>query len=93
MSEGTGRRDLPIAAIEVNGCSDESCTPVTSSPGVEPTPGDVVAAGATVVTATITYNANEAIVAIPAGTIADSTALIGFGLDSVITVASVAAVA
>jgi divalent metal cation (Fe/Co/Zn/Cd) transporter len=45
------------------------------------------------VAATITYNVIEAIVAITAGTIADSVALIGFGLDSVIEVASAAAVA
>ncbi|WNI31662.1 cation transporter [Streptomyces sp. ITFR-6] len=45
------------------------------------------------VAATITYNAIEAIVAITAGTIASSTALIGFGLDSVIEVSSATAVA
>ncbi|MGW7074188.1 cation transporter [Streptomyces sp. NPDC054866] len=45
------------------------------------------------VTATITYNAIEAVVAITAGTIASSTALVGFGLDSVIEVSSAAAVA
>lgn len=45
------------------------------------------------VAATITYNIIEAIVAIAAGTVANSTALIGFGLDSVIEVASAAAVA
>ncbi|MGQ0837805.1 cation transporter [Actinokineospora sp.] len=45
------------------------------------------------VAATITYNTVEAIVAITAGTIASSTALIGFGLDSVIEVASATAVA
>ncbi|AZS76178.1 cation transporter [Streptomyces lydicus] len=45
------------------------------------------------VAATITYNVLEAIVAITAGTIASSTALIGFGLDSVIEVTSAAAVA
>lgn len=45
------------------------------------------------VAATITYNVIEAIVAISAGTIANSTALIGFGLDSVIEVGSAAAVA
>lgn len=42
---------------------------------------------------TIVYNVVEAIVAITAGTIASSTALIGFGLDSVIEVSSAAAVA
>lgn len=45
------------------------------------------------VAATITYNVIEAIVAITAGTVASSTALVGFGLDSVIEVSSAAAVA
>lgn len=45
------------------------------------------------VAATITYNVIEAVIALVAGTIASSTALIGFGLDSIIEVASAAAVA
>ncbi|MFI7509958.1 cation transporter [Micromonospora aurantiaca] len=45
------------------------------------------------VAATITYNLIEAVVAISAGTIASSTALVGFGLDSIIEVSSAAAVA
>lgn len=45
------------------------------------------------VAATITYNVIEAIVALTAGTLASSTALIGFGLDSVIEVSSATAVA
>ena len=45
------------------------------------------------VAATITYNVIEAVVAIIAGTLASSIALIGFGLDSVIEVSSAAAVA
>ncbi|MDQ0604580.1 divalent metal cation (Fe/Co/Zn/Cd) transporter [Streptomyces canus] len=45
------------------------------------------------VTATIIYNVIEAVAALTAGTIASSTALIGFGLDSVIEVSSAAAVA
>ncbi|MEW2391045.1 cation transporter [Streptomyces venezuelae] len=45
------------------------------------------------VAATITYNVIEAVVAITAGTVASSTALVGFGLDSVIEVSSTAAVA
>ena len=45
------------------------------------------------VAATITYNVIEAGVALTAGTLASSTALIGFGLDSVIEVSSAAAVA
>ena len=45
------------------------------------------------VAASITYNVIEAVVAITAGTLASSAALVGFGLDSVIEVASAAAVA
>src|SRR3954449_11750231 len=45
------------------------------------------------VAATIAYNSVEAAVAIVAGTVASSTALVGFGLDSVIEVSSGAAVA
>lgn len=46
-----------------------------------------------IVAATIAYNLIEAIVAITAGTVASSAALIGFGLDSTIEVLSAAAVA
>lgn len=46
-----------------------------------------------IVGATIAYNVIEAIVAITAGSIASSAALVGFGLDSVIEVLSAAAVA
>ncbi|MFE9384848.1 cation transporter [Streptomyces sp. NPDC007025] len=45
------------------------------------------------VAATLTYNAVEAAAALTAGSMASSTALIGFGLDSVIEVSSAAAVA
>jgi divalent metal cation (Fe/Co/Zn/Cd) transporter len=45
------------------------------------------------VAGTITYNIVEAVVAITAGTVASSSALIGFGLDSVVEVLSAAAVA
>jgi divalent metal cation (Fe/Co/Zn/Cd) transporter len=45
------------------------------------------------VAATISYNVIEAIVALAAGARASSSALIGFGLDSVIEVSSAAAVA
>lgn len=45
------------------------------------------------VATTISYNVIEATVAISAGAVASSTALIGFGLDSVIEVASASAVA
>jgi len=46
-----------------------------------------------IVAITITYNVIEAIVAIAAGTVASSTALIGFGLDSIVEVLSAAAIA
>ena len=45
-----------------------------------------------IVGATIGYNVVEAVVAITAGSIASSTALIGFGLDSVIEVLSAAGI-
>lgn len=43
--------------------------------------------------ATIAYNVVEAIIALTAGTIASSTALVAFGLDSIVEVLSAAAVA
>src|SRR5688572_27490606 len=46
-----------------------------------------------IVAATISYNVIEAVVAITAGSLASSAALIGFGLDSTIEVLSAAAVA
>ncbi len=46
-----------------------------------------------IVGVTISYNVIEAVVAIWAGALASSAALIGFGLDSVIEVASAAAIA
>jgi divalent metal cation (Fe/Co/Zn/Cd) transporter len=45
------------------------------------------------VAATISYNVIEAVVALAAGAAASSSALIGFGLDSVVEVSSAAAVA
>ncbi|MEO9249085.1 cation transporter [Citricoccus nitrophenolicus] len=46
-----------------------------------------------IVAATITYNVIEAVVALSAGAVASSSALIGFGLDSIVEVLSAAAVA
>jgi len=46
-----------------------------------------------IVAITITYNVIEAIVALIAGTVASSAALIGFGLDSIVEVLSAAAIA
>jgi len=46
-----------------------------------------------IVAITITYNLIEAVIAITAGTVASSAALIGFGLDSIVEVLSAAAIA
>lgn len=46
-----------------------------------------------IVAATITYNAIEAVVALTAGSIASSAALVGFGLDSIVEVLSAVAIA
>ena len=45
------------------------------------------------VLATITYNVIEAVIALTAGAAASSSALIGFGLDSVVEVSSALAIA
>ncbi|MEU3891936.1 cation transporter [Streptomyces sp. NPDC029041] len=67
---------------------------VTISVGPSPARRDVLARRIRLlVAATISYNVIEAVVAITAGTLASSTALIGFGLDSVVEVSSAAAVA
>ncbi|MBZ4486696.1 cation transporter [Microbacterium sp. cx-55] len=46
-----------------------------------------------IVAGTIAYNVVEAVIALAAGTVASSAALIGFGLDSIVEVLSAAAVA
>lgn len=46
-----------------------------------------------IVAGTITYNVIEAVIALAAGAVASSSALIGFGLDSIVEVLSAAAVA
>ncbi|MCX5270062.1 cation transporter [Streptomyces virginiae] len=66
----------------------------TLSLGPSPARRDVLARRIRLlVAATITYNVIEAVIALTAGTMASSTALIGFGLDSIIEVSSAAAVA
>ena len=101
MSENADcQLDLPFATpVPVpDGCADECCAEANPSsvPGVPLDAGRRAALSRRVrllVAATISYNIIEAIVAISAGAVASSTALIGFGLDSVIEVASAAAVA
>jgi len=68
---------------------------VTTLPvGASPARQDVLARRIRLlVAATISYNVVEAGVALAAGVVASSTALLGFGLDSVVEVASAAGVA
>ncbi|WP_447002787.1 cation transporter [Saccharothrix isguenensis] len=92
MSTDPSRVDLTPAS---DGCADGCCASKaagTSKPD-PPRRAALTRRVRLLVAATITYNVVEAIVAITAGTIASSTALIGFGLDSVIEVASATAVA
>jgi divalent metal cation (Fe/Co/Zn/Cd) transporter len=73
---------------------------IGGAPTSTPTPGPNLARRSVLirrvrllVAFTIAYNLIEAIVALAAGSVADSAALLGFGLDSVIEVSSAAAVA
>lgn len=71
-------------------CSDGCCAPVITAPDRRAV---LVRRVRLLVAATITYNVVEAAVALTAGTVASSGALVGFGLDSVVEVASAVAVA
>jgi divalent metal cation (Fe/Co/Zn/Cd) transporter len=83
---------LPLAAPVADCCNDGCCTPATANP-VEPQRRAVLSRRVRLlVSATISYNILEAVVAISAGAVASSSALIGFGLDSLIEVSSAAAV-
>lgn len=68
--------------------------PVTLAPGARAARRDALSRRIRLlVSATIAYNVAEAVVALTAGALASSSALLGFGLDSVIEVSSAAAVA
>ncbi|NUT51100.1 MAG: cation transporter [Saccharothrix sp.] len=86
-------RDLPAPAVDA--CTDGCRTSRTPAiPALAPARRAVLTRRVRLlVAATIAYNVIEAVIALVAGTVASSTALIGFGLDSVIEVASAAAVA
>lgn len=94
MSEAAHRRDVPPTG---SGRADECCGGSTAAPGASALGIERRAALTRrvrlLVAATITYNVVEAIVAISAGAAASSAALVGFGLDSTIEVASAATVA
>jgi divalent metal cation (Fe/Co/Zn/Cd) transporter len=77
-----------------DGCSDGCCASAATEVAISAERRAVLSRCVRwFVSATITYNVVESVVAISAGTVASSTALIGFGLDSVIEVASAVAVA
>ena len=83
----------PIDGVDARAgacCPTESAAPSTTSPDRRAALERRVRL---LVAATITYNVVEAAIAITAGSAAGSTALIGFGLDSTIEVASASAVA
>jgi divalent metal cation (Fe/Co/Zn/Cd) transporter len=92
MTDGT---PLVVTAA-LSPCDDDCCAEV--APIVQPRLSasrrdELTRRVRLLVTATISYNVIEAVIAIAAGTVAGSTALIGFGLDSVIEVSSAAIVA
>lgn len=95
MSEKDGHAELPltIAAVRQGGCADGCCTPAAANLVEQQRRAVLSRRVRLLVATTITYNVIEAIIAITAGSVASSTALVGFGLDSVIEVASAAAVA
>ncbi|WP_181779212.1 cation transporter [Pseudonocardia pini] len=96
MSETTRPSSGPAGSTCADGCSAPRTAPAETTPviALEADRRAVLTRRVRVlVAATITYNVIEAIVAITAGHIASSAALIGFGLDSVIEVASATAVA
>jgi divalent metal cation (Fe/Co/Zn/Cd) transporter len=92
MNDDTVRPlDLPLTAGP-DGCADDCCS--TTPNQADPRRRALLTRRVRLlVAATIGYNVVEAVIAISAGAAASSTALIGFGLDSVIEVASAAAVA
>jgi divalent metal cation (Fe/Co/Zn/Cd) transporter len=101
MSEDAGRRlhlSFTTPASGPPACPDECCASAPATVVGTDHVGQQRRAVLTrrvrlLVAATISYNVIEAIIALAAGAVASSTALIGFGLDSVIEVASAAAVA
>ncbi|MFI7120070.1 cation transporter [Amycolatopsis sp. NPDC049868] len=78
-------------SVESGSCADDCCA--TKSTVAPDRRARLSRRVRFLVATTIAYNVVEAVVAISAGTVASSTALIGFGLDSVIEVASATAVA
>jgi divalent metal cation (Fe/Co/Zn/Cd) transporter len=84
---------MTAAAGEPATCADGCCAAEAPSGPATDRRAVLVRRIRLLVVATITYNVVEAVIALMAGTAAASGALIGFGLDSVIEVASAVAVA
>jgi divalent metal cation (Fe/Co/Zn/Cd) transporter len=90
-------REVAVAVTPTSSsCEDDCCAATVTD--VLPPPSSARREVLTrrvqlLVAATISYNVIEAVVAIAAGAVAGSTALIGFGVDSVIEVSSAAVVA
>jgi len=86
--------NTPRALIRANECQDDCCTADAPVQVLSPQRAAVLTHRIRLlVAATISYNVVEAAIAISAGTIASSAALVGFGLDSIIEVSSAAVVA
>lgn len=84
------RRPIEVA---VDACQVDCCTPGATFALDDGERERLHRSVRLLVATTISYNVVEAAIAISAGTIAGSAALIGFGLDSVIEVSSAAIVA
>ena len=81
-----------VVAVDV--CNDDSCSHVDAATASSDVERERLHRRVRLLVATtISYNVIEAVIALSAGAIAGSTALIGFGLDSVIEVSSAAIVA
>lgn len=98
-ADGETRPERPTVDVSERGSSccahdAEQTAEPAGRPGVDPGRRAVLTRRVRwLVGATISYNVVEAVVAITAGTATSSSALVGFGLDSTIEVASAAAVA
>ena len=82
-----------VVAVDPECCPAEETKPAADAGPARPRRATLPRRIRLLVAATITYNVVEAVVALAAGTRASSTALVGFGLDSVVEVSSAAAVA
>ncbi|OBA59089.1 cobalt transporter [Mycobacterium sp. 1100029.7] len=92
MTDQDAGRPLPLSAPAAECCDDGCCSSRTPNTLAPQRRALLTRRVRLLVSATITYNVIEAVVAISAGAVASSSALIGFGLDSLIEVSSAASV-